>query len=71
MWWFMQITLSIKYMYIFIFSLLYLSCSDHQRDTGAVSVFMKLQAEWITGNADTSVTFELEQYKWPRSGLIR
>ena len=44
------------------------SFCDHQRDTGALTVFAKLQAERITGNADTCITFELEQYKWPRSG---
>jgi hypothetical protein len=47
------------------------SFCDHQRDPGAVTVFAKLQAERITGTADTCVTFELEQYKWPRSGPSR
>ena len=36
---------------------------DHQRDTGAVAVFAKLQAERISGRADTCATFELEHYK--------
>jgi len=39
------------------------SFCDHQRDTGAVSVFAKPQAERISGRADTCITFELEQYK--------
>jgi hypothetical protein len=40
-----------------------LSFCDHQRDPGAVTGSAKLQAERITGTADTCVTFELEQYK--------
>ena len=37
------------------------SSCDHQRDTGAMTVFAKLQAERITGSADTCIILELEQ----------
>ena len=35
-----------------------------------VHIFKRIAA-WITGIADTYVTFKLEQYKWPRGGPNR